>query len=55
VPGGRHRLVNDPGKRPDAVVRFDPKTETLQSWPITWAAFTPVSSGTCVRPATATS
>ena len=22
------------GKRPDALVRFDPRTETFQSWPI---------------------
>ena len=23
-----------PGKRPDALVRFDPETKTFQSWPI---------------------
>jgi virginiamycin B lyase len=25
---------NESGKRPDALVRFDPRTETFQSWPI---------------------
>jgi virginiamycin B lyase len=25
---------NESGMRPDALVRFDPKTETFQSWPI---------------------
>ena len=25
---------NESGKRPDTPVRFDPKTETFQSWPI---------------------
>jgi virginiamycin B lyase len=25
---------NESGKRPDALVRFDPETETFQSWPI---------------------
>jgi virginiamycin B lyase len=25
---------NESGKRPDALVRFDPATETFQSWPI---------------------
>ena len=25
---------NELGKRPDALVRFDPRTETFQSWPI---------------------
>lgn len=25
---------NESGKRPDALVRFDPRTEKFQSWPI---------------------
>ena len=25
---------HESGKRPDTLVRFDPKTETFQSWPI---------------------
>jgi len=25
---------NESGKRPDPLVRFDPETETFQSWPI---------------------
>lgn len=40
---------NESGTRPDTLVRFDPDTASFQSWPIPSGAFTPVSSGTCVR------
>ena len=32
--GRRHCLVQQLGQRPDALVRFDPATETFQSWAI---------------------
>ena len=33
---GRDDIIwyNESGQRPDALVRFDPKTEKFQSWPI---------------------
>jgi virginiamycin B lyase len=46
---------NESGKRPDALVRFDPATEQFQSWPIRRARSMPASCATCARPATATS
>jgi virginiamycin B lyase len=41
---------NESFQRPDALVRFDPKTETFQSW----ATFMQATSATCVAPRKAT-
>ena len=46
---------NESGKRPDALVRFDPGTESSRAGRSRRATFTPASSATCARPRTATS
>ncbi|MEM0930556.1 MAG: hypothetical protein AAGI89_14810 [Pseudomonadota bacterium] len=46
---------SESGVRPDPLVRFDPETETFQSWPFPRATSMLGSSGTCGRRAAAIS